>query len=80
MHSSILTLPGDPLFNLILHSFLPPGWQGFANQNPDFAFVVRAESGILEPVSLEDLEEYVEGGEYDERLIQMGEYADADDY
>lgn len=75
-----LILPGDELFEVTLHSTLPPNWQEFAYSNPDFGFVARAGSSILEAVSLQDLEEYIEGGEYDERLEKMGDENAADNY
>jgi hypothetical protein len=44
------------------------------------AFVARSGSGILEPVSLRELDDYLEGGEYAQRLQesdQMDCYWDA---
>ena len=71
-----LILPGNPLFDLTLHSTLPPGWEQEAQ--PGFAFVVRADgSGILDLVNAHQFDEYVEGGEYDQRLLEM---EDANDY
>jgi hypothetical protein len=75
-----LILPGHPLFEATLQSTLPPGWRQFAHSNPEFGFVARAGSGILEAVSYKDLEEYIEGGEYDERLEEMGDEDVTDDY
>lgn len=61
-------LPGDPGFNEILAT-PPPSWRQVAsNLSGEFAFIVRANTGLLEPVSYDDLDEYIEGGEYDERL------------
>ena len=67
-----LILPGDPEFDLTLAS-PPPGWrQAIANQD-NYAFVARSGSGLLEPVSMRDLEDYLEGGEYDQRLDEIGD-------
>ncbi|MBE9210235.1 hypothetical protein IQ244_27805 [Nostoc sp. LEGE 06077] len=63
-----LILPGHPWFYNYLHGTLPIGWQNFADRNPDFAFVARAGSGILEVVTEDELEEYCEGGEYDQLI------------
>ncbi|MEH1795875.1 MULTISPECIES: hypothetical protein [unclassified Nostoc] len=41
--------------------------------NDGFAFCARAGSGLLEPMTDEELEEYLYGGEYDQRLEQIGE-------
>lgn len=69
-----IILPGHPFFDEYLYSTLPPDWRDCAYHNPDFAFIVRPDgSGLLEAVSEEELEEYLEGGEYDERLIEMGD-------
>lgn len=46
---------------------LPPG------STPEQNYVARADSGILEPVSWKQTQEYLYGGEYDERLEAIGE-------
>lgn len=69
-----LILPGHPLFDLTLQTTLPPGWQQLAQTN--FAFVVRSDSGMLDLVDESTLEEYVEGGEYEERLTIIGDNGD----
>lgn len=74
-----LILPGHPFFDEYLYGTLPVGWRNFAFHNPDFAFVARSGSGILEAVTEEELEEYTEGGEYDEWLEECGG-EDDDDY
>jgi hypothetical protein len=68
-----IILPGHPFFDDYLYCTFPPGWRDFAFHNPDFAFIGRTGSGLLEAVSATEFEEYVEGGEYDERLKEMGE-------
>jgi hypothetical protein len=71
-----IILPGHPFFDEYLYGTLPPGWRNFAYHNSEFAFVGRAGSGILEAVSESEFEEYIEGGEYDKRLKEMGESTD----
>ena len=68
-------LPGDPGFNETL-LIPPPGWREVANRDGDtYAFVV-GEDGLARPVTSSELDEYMDGGEYDERLIQIGESID----
>lgn len=71
----MLILPGNPLFDFTLGTIPPPGYE----QSTTVAFVARTGSGILEPVGEEGFEEYVEGGEYDERMLEIeeNEYADS---
>lgn len=70
----MLILPGTAEFDWTLGRNLPPNWQQVAEQHHGaFHFVARAGSGLLEPVSTDELEEYLEGGEYDERLMEMGD-------
>ncbi|HEY9696749.1 MAG TPA: hypothetical protein V6D10_05770 [Trichocoleus sp.] len=70
----MLILPGHPLFNATLGAALPPGWLDVANSSGgEFAFVARSGSGLLEPVFGAALDEYLEGGEYDERLGEIDE-------
>lgn len=70
---SDLILPGCPEFNLALGSF-PPGWQRERDRlSGEFAFVVRPGVGIWEPVGPDALDEYLLGGEYDERLEEIGD-------
>jgi hypothetical protein len=72
--SSSLLLPGDPEFNLWLYSSLPPGESALT-------YVVRADgSGLLEAVDEDVFTEYIEGGEYDARLEEIGEENAADNY
>uniref|UniRef100_A0A832H5L3 Uncharacterized protein n=1 Tax=Oscillatoriales cyanobacterium SpSt-402 TaxID=2282168 RepID=A0A832H5L3_9CYAN len=70
----MILLPGDPGFEETL-SILPFGWCSVANAtNGEFAFVARAgNGGLLEAVPWDEVEEYVEGGEWDERLQEIGE-------
>ena len=60
-----LLLPGMPGFNEILAS--PPPDPG-----QDYAYVVRPDSaGVPECVTEDELREYLNGGEYEARLMEM---------
>lgn len=59
-----LILPGDPEFSLTLGVTLPPA-------APDAVFVVRSGSLILEPVAPAEATEYLNSGEYDERMDEI---------
>ncbi|WP_416671549.1 hypothetical protein [Egbenema bharatensis] len=64
----MLILPGDPEFDRTLAS-PPPNWREVAARNSgEYAFVARSGSGLLEPVSFRELDDYLEGGEYAQRL------------
>ena len=65
MNGLIMT-PEHPDFGAILHSQLPPCGQDTLNSDFSGTFAVRAETGLLQPLSEEALEEYLAGGEYDE--------------
>ena len=66
---SNLILPGHPLFDVTLATSLPPGWESTAAiSGNQCAFVLRVDSGLMEPVSGKELDEYLLGGEYDARL------------
>lgn len=67
-----LILPGNPLFDLTLSTIKPPNWRETAAKGDDFcAFVAEPGSGLLRPATWKDLVEYNEGGEYDERLVEI---------
>jgi hypothetical protein len=66
-----IILPGHPFFDEYLYCTLPPGWRNFAYHNPDFAFVARPGDGLLQAVTEIELEDYLEGGEYDERMSEL---------
>ncbi|BAZ50506.1 hypothetical protein NIES4103_31220 [Nostoc sp. NIES-4103] len=68
-----LILPGHPFFEDYLYSAFPPGWRNFAYHNPDFCFVARSGTGILEAVTHTEMQEYIEGGEYDQWLDENGD-------
>ena len=71
LNSSQLILPGDPLFDLTL--LTPrPDWREKADADGNqYAFAVDPDNGLARPVTSQELEEYLYGGEYDERLAQI---------
>jgi len=71
--NSNLLFPGDPDFDYYLAT-LPPNWKQNMHQNQgQCAFVAEPGSGILRPANSVELTEYIEGGEYDERLAEIDE-------
>ena len=74
-----LILPGDPLFDFTLGTTPPPNWREAANRDQNtYAFVAEPVSGIMRPATLAELEDYLNGGEYDDRLNEIGEDDDLD--
>ncbi|WP_414527860.1 hypothetical protein [Nodularia chucula] len=72
----VIILPGDPSFDWTL-TCPPPNWRQAAAKDPDgFAFVVEPGSGLVRVATATDLEEYLYGGEYDERLDEIDEAED----
>jgi hypothetical protein len=70
----LIMVPGDPGFQEILGMALPPGWRGERDRHSgDFAFIADHETGLLRPCSFEELDEYIEGGEYEARLEALGD-------
>jgi hypothetical protein len=75
----MLILPGNPLFNLTLSTAPPPNWRETAANHGTFAFVAEPGSGLMRPASPDELQDYLEGGEYEERLRETGdEWEDED--
>jgi hypothetical protein len=70
---SPLILPGDIEFECTVNSILPPTQQG------DAVFIQRPGSLLLEAVSPEEAHEYLGSGEYDERLLEMGDDFDPEE-
>ena len=69
---SLIMLPGDPGFNETL--LTPrPDWEEVAARDGNTYALVVGEDGIARPVTSIELEEYLEGGEYEQRLMQLGE-------
>lgn len=68
---SNLLYPGDPDFDYYLAT-LPPNWKQNLHQNQgQCAFVAEPGSGILRPANPSELADYLEGGEYEERLEEI---------
>jgi hypothetical protein len=77
----MIILPGTPEFDYTLGLNLPPNWKASAAQNSgSFHFVARSGTGILELVNDIELEEYLEGGEYEERLVEMGDEEELEEF
>jgi len=72
----MLILPGHPLFDLTLATARPPGWADHSHDGEGVAMVVDPDSGLMRPANAKEVDEYVWGGEYDERLEAIGENAD----
>lgn len=70
---SNLILPGSRAFEETLGGCLPPDWRQVADENSDLVLVVRAETGLMEAVSVREAQEYAFGGELDLRLESIGE-------
>ncbi|MEM9118222.1 MAG: hypothetical protein AAGD09_10110 [Cyanobacteria bacterium P01_F01_bin.56] len=73
-HSSgPLILPGHPLFHRTTDTAIPPEWQELAasmGQLPNF--IVDAATGLMRPAqNQQELDDYLDGGEYEQRLAQM---------
>jgi hypothetical protein len=69
----LIILPCDPEWNDTLGQRLPPDWIEFSHQlGQACTFVVSAESGIMRPATPADLDDYICGGEYEERQRQLG--------
>ena len=71
-----IILPGEVLFEQTVHSVLPPGWRDDLGCDFSRSFAVRAKTGLLEPMSEKELQEYLFGWEYDE--LEDDESSDTD--
>lgn len=60
----MLILPGNPLY---LTTITQPAPGDYIRSDSD-AYIVRQDSLLFERVNEKELDEYLEGGEYDERL------------
>lgn len=76
----LLILPCDPEFAETTGQRLPPSWRAVAEkigENP--TFVVCPHSGLMRPATPQEVDEYICGGEYEERLRSIGEVDDGGD-
>lgn len=72
MEERRLLLPGEPGFAEILAYTPPPNWRDVAARDGNsYAYVAEPGSAILRAVGMAELDEYLEGGEYDERLAEI---------
>ena len=72
----MLILPGNPLFDLTLAT-PRPDWRDTAVRDGNtYAFVAEPGSGLMRPVTESELEDYLEGGEYDARLAEIEDELD----
>lgn len=66
----MLILPGNPEFDLTLALTKRPDWREVAAQDSFVAFcALPGGGGLLTPLSWKDTQDYVEGGAWDERMI-----------
>ncbi|NER32021.1 MAG: hypothetical protein F6J89_31555 [Symploca sp. SIO1C4] len=73
INHDLLILPGNPWFEITLATLLPDWQQAAAIDGNTYAFVASAEDGLLRAVTSNELEDYLNGGEYEERLKQMND-------
>ena len=68
----LILLPGDLEFERTLAS-PPPNWREVAHRAGTVAFVADADSGLLRAVDGLGCQEYLLGGEFEERLSSLYE-------
>lgn len=78
--SEWLILPGMPDFDETIAHIMPFDWRNIADKYNDFQFIARSGSGLLEAVSNNQATEYLYGGEYDQRLQELENENDNNDY
>ena len=71
MADSLLMLPGDPGFDELLMTPRPDWGEVAAKDGDNYAFVFDPGSLLPRPVTMAELEEYMEGGAYDEQMIEI---------
>lgn len=75
MEDRRLLLPGEPGFAEILAYTPPPNWREVAARDgTSYAYVAEPGSALLRAVGMAELEEYLEGGEYDDRLAELDDW------
>lgn len=80
MSNPLIMTPDDPDFSAWL-GMPPPTWQSeIESRSGECVLLADAESGILRPASWQETDEYLYGGEYDERMLSLLEVEDAYDY
>ena len=70
----LIMTPADPMFDWILNTSPPPGWKKQVDSDFQGFFVVRADTGIMEPaLTPQAYNDYCFGGELDERPDPLAE-------
>ena len=63
---SVILTPNSPCFAYTLQALMPQFWQhSLSQQGGAVVWAVRAGSGLIEPLSHAEADEYLYGGEYD---------------
>ncbi len=76
-----LILPGTPEFDFTLGTCVPPDWKEEAfSLFGEYTFLADSETGLLRVASFKDTDEYLYGGEYEQRLNQLGDNDEFDEY
>lgn len=75
--NSRLILPGDEEYDLTIGSIMPFDWREYAYKNfGEIAFISDSQSGLLRPANKKETDEYLHGGEYQERMLAIGDEED----
>jgi hypothetical protein len=61
-----LILPGNPLFDLTLDTAIRPDASHYLNPSTGGLYMIKSADGLMRPATLEELNDYLYGGEYDE--------------
>lgn len=69
MSDSPLILPGDPGFDETLMTPRPDWGEVAAKDGDSYAFVVMPGELLPRPVTIAELDEYLQGGAYDEQMV-----------
>ncbi len=73
----MLILPGDPLFEETLALAKRPDWREIAAKDQGVAFcAMPGEGGLLTPLSWEETQEYLDGGAWEERMLNDLEFTE----
>ncbi len=79
-NNRLILTPDDPEFSQWL-GIPPPTWQSEIESRAGECVLVAEASGLLRPASWRQTDDYLYGGEYEERLVSLGlEVEDAYDY
>jgi hypothetical protein len=70
LQNSLIMTPDSPFFYPILQSNPPPGWRSSIASEHSGVFVCDSQTGMLRTASEGELDEYLEGGEYDEAVAE----------